>query len=229
MSDTLAKLQRANPQLGFQTVGATTFARYGRVLTRYDASEMIARAQRILPRTEDIAYQPSVAALEESSALNRAITREIYGGMPVQLGWCYGQNLQMAGLEYHKGTEVNVCLTDVVLLLGDVRDIDYADPVTYDTGKVAAYLAPAGSVLEFYPWNLHFAPIHVVRGGSFATLVYLPKSTNEPLPYSVERIGENRLLFAINKWLIVHPGASALVRQGAHPGMVGNDIYVNPI
>lgn len=84
-------------------------------------------------------------------------------------------------------------------------------------------------MVEFSPWNLHFAPIHVAKGGSFATLVYLPRGTNEPLTFSVDKVGENKLLFAANKWLIVHPEAEALVEQGAYPGMVGDDIYVNPI
>jgi len=69
----------------------------------------------------------------------------------------------------------------------------------------------------------------VRKGGSFATLVYLPKGTNEPLTFSVEKVGENKLLFAINKWLIVHPGAKALVGQGAYPGMVGDDILIQPV
>jgi len=229
MRDTLERLRKANPALDIQSVEAPAFARYGRVLP-YDAAEMIARAAAILPTSEGVVYEPSVAALEAPSALNTAIEREVYGEMPVQVGWCYGKNLQMAGLEYHKGNEVNVCLTDVVLLVGHIDDVVYGEEaITYDTARVAAFYAPAGAVVELPAWNLHFAPIHVREADRFCTLVYLPKGTNEALAHRVEPVGENRLLFAVNKWLLVHPEAAGLVAQGAYPGLVGADIFVRPI
>ncbi len=196
---------------------------------------MIAKAQTILPTTERVAYEPSVAALEAPTAFTTAIVNEVFGGMATEVGWCYGKNLRMAGLEYHKGSEVNVCLTDAILLVGHVQDIAFGERmgcirgITYDTRKVAAFYAPAGAVVELSPWNLHFAPIHTTEGGSFATLVYLPKGTNEPLPYTVEKVGENRLLFAVNKWLLVHPDVEGLVKAGAYPGLVGADIVVTPV
>jgi hypothetical protein len=229
MNEALQKLRAANPKLNILGVDAPEFARYGRLLKRYDPSEVIAWAKAILPQTQGVAYEPSVAALEKPAAFNTAMLNEVYGGMPMQVGWCYGQNLQMAGLEYHKGSEVDVCLTDAILLVGHVQDIVFGEEMRYDTRKVAAFYAPTGSVVELSPWNLHFAPIHVQTGGSFATLVYLPKGTNEPLTFKVDPVGENKLLFAINKWLIVHPGATGLVKQGAYPGMVGEDIFVKAI
>jgi hypothetical protein len=229
MSDIVERLQAANPNVSIRSVNHPAFARYGRVLDRFDASEMIARAKEILPGSEEIVYEPSVPALEEPSALNTAIATQVYGGMDVQVGWCYGRNLQMAGLEYHKGIEVNVCLTETLLLVGDQRDIAYADEPTYDTRLVEGFYAPAGCVVEFHPWNLHFAPIHVAEGGSFATLVYLPRRTNTDIAFEVERVGEAKLLFAVNKWLLVHPDAADLIGQGAYPGLVGDDIFVTPV
>ena len=230
MSDTLQKLREANPALNILSVDAPEFARYGRVLEGYDATEMIARARAILPHSDGVVYEPSVPALEAPGVLNTALEQEVYGEMPVQVGWCYGQNLQMAGLEYHKGNEVNVCLTDVVLLVGHIEDVAYGeDAITYETARVAAFYAPAGAVVELPAWNLHFAPIHVRRTEEFATLVYLPRGTNEPLSHRVEPEGESRLLFAVNKWLIVHPEAADLVSQGAYAGLVGPDVFVQPI
>lgn len=228
MSGILSKLQAVNPELGLLPVSAPEFERYGRVLSHYDASEVITRAKVILPESDEVVYEASVTALEKPAAFNTGIHQQVYGGMPMQVGWCYGKNLQMAALEYHKGSEVIVCLTDVVLLVGDLQDVVFGEEITYDTSKVAAFYAPAGSVIECFPWCLHFAPIHVQEGGSFATLVYLPRGTNEPLPYSVDKAGENRLLVAINKWLIAHPDARALVKDGAYAGMIGDDIYVKP-
>ena len=229
MSDTLSRLRAANPALNLLPVSALEFARYGRLLTRYDPSEVIAKAKAILPEAEGVVYEPSVAALEAPTAFTTAIVNEVFGGMPTQVGWCYGRNLRLAGLEYHKGSEVIVCLTDVVLLVGHVQDIAFGDEIRYDTRQVAAFYAPAGAVVEFFPWNLHFAPIHTTKGGSFATLVYLPKGTNEPLTFSVPKVEENRLLFAINKWLLVHPDVEDLVKAGAYPGLAGADIVVTPV
>lgn len=229
MNDTLTKLRSANRHLEILHVDDPAFLRYGRVLAFRNTDEMVRRAQAILPKTSGVAYEPSVAELEAPSALNEAIEREVFGGMPIQVGWCYGQNLQMAGLEYHKGSEVNLCLTDVLLLVGDERDISYGERITYPTNLAAAFYAPAGRVLEFHPWNLHYAPQHVYNGGSFATLVYLPRGTNYPLPFAVPRTGENRLLFAVNKWLLIHPDQKETISQGAYPGLVGADIFIHPV
>lgn len=234
MNETLRQLQAANPAINILPVQDPAFKRYGVYHTRYDPAEMIARtkailAPAILPQAEGVVYEASVPALEQPSAFNTAIVREVYGGMPTQVGWCYGKNVQMAGLEYHKGAEIDVCITDAILLVGHVQDIVWGEEIRYDTSKVAAFYAPAGSVVELSPWNLHFAPIHARKGSNFATLVYLPRGTNENLTFSVDKVDENKLLFAINKWLIVHPGATGLVQAGAYPGMVGDDIFVKPV
>jgi len=229
MNETLGKLQAANPEMGLLPVSAPGFEQFGRLLDAYDPTEVAARAKAILPRSDKVVYEATVRVLEQPSRFNAAIARRVFGGMPVQVGWCHGKNLRMAGLEYHKGNEVLVCLADVVLLVGDVRDIVFGDEITYDAAEVQAFYAPEGSVIELHSWCLHFAPIHVEEEGSFATLVYLPRTTNEPLTYSVERVGESKLLFAINKWLIVHPGATALVDEGAYPGITGEDIYLKPV
>jgi len=229
MENVLGRLQAANPAISIQEVSHSDFEKYGWLLRRHDPVEMMQRARAILPASEQVVYEPSVPALEAHSQFNDAIEREIFGGMPVQVGWCYGKNLQMAGLEYHKGSEVNVCLTDALLLVGDRRDIQFGENISYATNQVAAFYAPQGSVIELHPWSLHYAPLHIRQNGSFATLVYLPRGTNYPLPYMVQREGENRLLFAVNKWLLVHPAQKEIIAQGAYPGLVGDDIFITPV
>ena len=54
-----------------------------------------------------------------------------------------------------------------------------------------------------YATTLHFAPCNA--GGPFRCVVVLPRGTNEKLTANVKREGENRLLTAVNKWLIAHP------------------------
>lgn len=228
MPEILDELQAANPTRDIRSVSDPSFSRYGRLLEGYEPDDVISRARGILSQSEGVVYEPSVPTLEEPADFNIRIEQRIFGGMPMQVGWCYGQNLRMGALEYHKGSEVNVCLTDVLLLVGHVQDISFDQEISYDADKVEAFYAPKGSVVELSPWNLHFAPIHVREGEQFATLVYLPLRTNEPLPYEVEKVGESRLLFAINKWLIAHPDAKELVEQGAYPGIDGEDIEVTP-
>ena len=229
MSETLSQLQQTNPGLGLSGIDGSAFGRYGRALHRPDPSQVIARAEAILPASDEVVYEASVPELEASTAFNSAVANEVFGGMPIQVGWCYGRNSRMGGLEYHKGSEVVVCLTDVVLLLGHVQDIAYGERISYDSDRVEAFYAPANSVVELSPWCLHFAPIHVRAGEQFATLVYLPKGTNGPLTFDVPAMEENVMLFGINKWLIVHPDAEDLVADGAYPGVVGDDIVVQPI
>ncbi len=229
MRETLEKLRDANPALDVHAVSDPLFARYGCLLEGFEPDGVISRASGVLPQSQDVVYEPSVPTLEEPADFNAVVEQRVFGGMAVQVGWCYGQNLRMGALEYHKGSEVNVCLTDVLLLVGHVQDIVFDQEITYDADKVEAFYAPQGSVVELSPWNLHFAPIHVREGEQFATLVYLPLRTNEPLPFEVEKVGESRLLFAINKWLIAHPDAEALVEQGVYAGITGEDIEVTPL
>ncbi len=228
-NDVLARLQQANPALDIKHISDPSFERFGHNLPQYDATEMLARTKAILPETERVVYETSVPALEEPSDLNTALIREVFGGMDTQIGWCYGHNLALNGIEYHRGSEVNVCITDTVFLVGHVQDVEFGDEIRYDTAKVRAFYAAEGSVVEFSPWNMHLAPIHVEDGGAFCTLVYLPRGTNEPLDFEVPQIGENRLLRAINKWLMAHPSLERMVEGGVYPGLTGDNVTITPI
>ena len=44
--------------------------------------------------------------------------------MPMQLGFCWGYNDTMNALEWHTCSEINVATDDLILLLGDIRDIE---------------------------------------------------------------------------------------------------------
>ncbi|OGO06200.1 MAG: hypothetical protein A2Y73_01015 [Chloroflexi bacterium RBG_13_56_8] len=212
-----------------ESVESPSFSRYGRIWSHLDASEAIAKAKAILPETDRVAYQASVSELEEPSAFNDAVQSQIYGGMPVEVGWCYGHNLQLRGVEYHKGIEVLVCITDLVLLLGHRDDIVFGDEIRYDMANVVAFYAPAGSVVELFPSSLHMAPVHTTKGGSFANLVILPKGTNTPMEMPIEKLGEARLFSRTNSWVIVHVDATPMIERGLYPGAIGEPVVVNPI
>ena len=58
--------------------------------------------------------------------------RPVYGGMPVQLGWCNGHNTKLNCLEYHRCSEFNLGTEDFVLILGDQREIENG---SFDTAR----------------------------------------------------------------------------------------------
>ncbi|MCD8007843.1 MAG: DUF4867 family protein, partial [Clostridiales bacterium] len=55
-------------------------------------------------------------------------------------------------------------------------------------------------------------------------IVILPRGTNTPLEEkTVTDDPESRLLLQTNKWVIAHPEREPLIRQGAFPGLLGEN------
>ena len=131
----------------------------------------------------------------------RLIEKNLYGQLPIQVGYCNGHNKKMNAMEYHRTSEINVASTDLVLILGRQQDVEADD--TYDTAKAEAFFVPAGTVIEVYATTLHYAPCHTQDGG-FRCVVILPKGTNTDMEPVENVFSEDRLLFAKNKWLIGH-------------------------
>ena len=144
----------------------------------------------------------------------------MYGGLPIQIGYCNGHNHTLNALEYHRDSEINIAVTDMVLLLAKEEEIE--DDHTLDTSKVKAFFVPAGTGVELYATTLHYAPCTAQEGG-FRCVVVLPKGTNEELPFETAKEGENRLLAAMNKWLIAHEDAQI---EGAFCGLKGENINI---
>lgn len=184
-----------------QNVHDEAFRPYGKVITTVDCKEL---CEKMLStecpgdRTIYVASDPEVENVDSFAAFRD----EVYGGMPIQIGYCNGSNHKLNGLEYHRDSEVNVAVTDLILLLGREQDID-PETFAYDSSKIEAFLVPAGTCIEVYATTLHFAPCNA--GGPFRCVVVLPRGTNEKLTANVKREGETRLLTAVNKWLIAHP------------------------
>lgn len=209
-------------KLVVKTVRDTAFSRYGKVVEGIDVSDII-EAMGETPLPDNVAYEPSVKSLENCSSAGK-IAASLYGGMPIQIGYCNGNNYLLNALEYHRDSEVNIAVTDIILLLGCEQDVgpDY----TYDTALVEAFLVPAGTVIEVYGTTLHYAPCNVADNG-FKAVVILPKGTNTDLSEEEkpDHTPEDKLLFARNKWLIAHPD-SGLESDGAFLGLRGENISV---
>lgn len=228
-SKTLEQLRKQNPGIKIQDCSAPAFLKYGRILKGFKPAKAVAYAKKQACINDPIVYEPSVKGLEADTTFLKAVADSVFGGMPVQIGWCYGRNSTLDGLEYHKGIEVVVAVTDCVVLLGDQRDIITGkDGARYTAAKAEAFYCPAGTIVEFHCWCLHFAPIHVKTKTGFLTLVVLPRDTNTPIKKNPRAKGEEALLFARNKWLLVHKSATGLIKMGAAVGITGTNTRIHP-
>ena len=196
------------------------FAPYGRVIEGCDFS----RADEYMLEKTDIPesgniYVPSVPELEESE-LKSDIENTLYGSMPVQIGFCNGRNTTYNGFEYHKCSEINYAVTPFMLVLGHVWDIR---DNTYDIRSAQVFFVPAGTAIEMYQTTLHLSPCRVCDEG-FKDIVILSRGTNTPLEYKKTNADpESVLLLQRNKWVIAHQEREPLIKQGAHPGVIGEN------
>ena len=204
-----------------QTVFDPTFKPYGKVLEGYDTSALV-RAMNDIPLPESgTEYEPDIASLE-ACAVYREFRDNAYGGMPIQIGMCWGRNTRLNCLEYHRDSEVNVGEGDFILLLA--RQEEIVDGVL-DTSRVKAFRVPAGVPVEVYATTLHYAPCHVNEAEGFRVAVVLPRGTNTAVPGAKPVNEEDTWLTARNKWLLAHPESDE-GKGGAHIGLKGVNIDI---
>lgn len=199
-----------------QKVTDQSFAEYGRVVTAYDCTRLMKEMEHT-PLPQDVIYVPSVEELE-ALPIAKEFQNRSFGGLPIQMGYCNGDNKMLNALEYHRSSEFNVAITDMILMVGRQQDI--STEFQYETDKVEAFLVLAGSVIEMYATTLHYAPCTVKEGG-FKCVVILPKETNTELNAPKETEGEDKLLTLKNKWLIAHKDAKI---EDAYNGLIGENI-----
>jgi hypothetical protein len=195
------------------------FKPYGKVLTGYDTAALRSAMAAIPLPEEGTAYEPGIPALEATDVFP-ALRDRAYGGMPIQLGMCWGRNRKLNCLEYHRDSELNIGEGDFILLLAKQEEITDG---SLDTAAVKAFRAPAGAVVEVYATTLHYAPCHTDEETGFRVAVALPLGTNTPKPAIREKDPEDRLLRARNKWLLAHPDAPE-AGDGAWIGLRGENI-----
>ena len=204
--------------MNIKNVTEASFGKYGKIMTEF-SFEKILKEMEHTPLPKDVIYVPSVEALEMLPEAAE-VCRKGFGGLPIQIGYCNGDNHKLNALEYHRSSEIDIAATDLILLLGRQQDIEEGD--LYDTSKAEAFFVPAGTAVELYATTLHYAPCSANEGG-FRCVIVLPKGTNEELPFEPEKTGENRLLTAVNKWLIAHEEAQI---DGAFCGLKGENVSV---
>ena len=97
----------------FIPVTDARFAPFGRVISgNFDQLLDVLREKTPCPDS-GVVYVPSEEALEQLPVAEWLSTH-VYGGMPVQVGYCNGTNGVLNCLEYHRGSEVNIAADDAV-------------------------------------------------------------------------------------------------------------------
>lgn len=190
------------------------FKQFGRVID-VDVTELLAVAKKIEMPENGSKYEPSLEEFEKLE-IKQYFQSEIFGQMPMQLGFCWGYNDTMNALEWHTCSEINVATDDLILLLGDIRDIE---DERYDSSKIMAFELKKGETIEVYATTLHFCPIHKDAKVGFGSVVGLGKGTNTPL----DTDKKDKFLFKKNKWLIAHEDNADLISRGVVGAIFGEN------
>ena len=193
------------------------FRKYGKILKGYDFEELLTIMEKMPMPTDDVVYVPSVEELEKCD-VKKELENQMYGGLPIQIGYCNGSNNKLNAVEYHRSSEVDISVNGLILLLGKQEDIK--EDYTYDTANIEAFYVPAKMAVELYATTLHYAPCTYNQEAGFRCVVVLPKDTNTELTFELSD-GESRLMTAKNKWLIAHDDAKI---EGAFFGLIGENI-----
>ena len=197
------------------------FKPYGKILEGYDTAELCAAMEAIPLPENGTAYRPGIDSLEACAVFAQFRDRA-YGGMPIQLGMCWGHNTRLNCLEYHRDSEVNLGAKDFILLLAKQDEI--VDGVL-DTASVKAFRVPGGVPVEVYATTLHYAPCQACLSEGFRVAVILPAGTNTEKPVFTPGNAEDAWMTARNKWLLAHP-ESKEAKNGAHVGLAGLNIDI---
>ena len=213
--ESLRTLRMNNPDLPLYSVSDPEFRRFGRVI-EFDASALITACKQTATMPDaGSRYVPAMPALEALPA-HAQIQHMLLGESSCQIGCCWGYNTMLNCLEYHRTSEHNIAVSDLVLLLAAQQDMDGLD---LPEGKIAGFFVAKGTTIEVYASTLHFCPCQTDHDG-FRCIVVLPRSTNLPLDHPKPKTGDGRLLWAKNKWL-AHPDNQAVLQRGAYPGLHG--------
>ncbi len=235
MSDLLKHLNDVN-DVKIYSVFDEEFRGFGRVHAGYDLEELTSYMEEktVIP-DEGNMYIPSEEPMELTHVA-RTIKSVIFGGMPIQIGFCNGRNSTYNGFEYHKCSEINIAVTDMMLVLGHLTDVSHCH---FNNDDATVFFVPKGTMIEMFQTTLHLSPLKVCDEG-YKAIVILAEGTNTPLSPKEKRERdsivtnlanrneedkdiETALLLARNKWVIAHPEREQLIDQGAYPGIIGEN------
>ena len=210
----LKHLKDKNPDISIFSVDSNEFCSYGRIIKNLDTEAIVEQAEKIQNPLNGSAYVP-----EEESFMRLVIAEHVrdryFGTMPTQIGYCWGRNNNLNATEWHTSSEINIAVTNLVLILGHVWELEDG---RIDSSAFRAFYLPKGTAVEIYATTLHFTPCEVCPEG-FGCVVALPKGTNTELQITP---GDKKL-FRKNKWIVCHEKNNALQERGVVPGITGTN------
>ncbi len=212
----IERLRELNPHIEIFSVDSSEFASYGRKLN-INTNKIIKVAEEItLPKNGSL-YEASVDSFEALD-IAKTVKEECFGELECQVGYCYGHSNRLIAFEWHTSSEINIAVTDLILILAHTYEIIDGK---IDSTSAKAFYVKKGEAIEVYATSLHFCPIEVTKDG-FGCVVALPKGTNVPL----DNVHEDKLLFRKNKWIIAHIDNIPLIDRGVIPGVHGDNIEI---
>ena len=194
------------------------FKEYGRILSGYDYSELFEKLSEQEIPDNGIVYKASVAAFEKCGIHDEILLRS-FGGYPIQIGYVGGTNRTMKCLEYHKSSELNIAMNDIILILASEKEINNG---IIDSSSCKAFFVPANVGVELYATTLHYAPLNTDKNG-YRVICVLPKGTNGAKKNFTVKNYEDKMCFGINKWLLAHKDSDE-ADNGAYVGIIGKNI-----
>ncbi len=215
---TIEKIRGLNPHIKIYTTRDKEFSEFGEKLSGFDTSEIIKAAQEYTFPEEGSVYEASSDAFEKLQ-IAKEITEKCFGELKAQIGYCYGHSSFLNAFEWHTSSEVNIAVTDLILILAkrsDMRD------GKIDSSCAKVFFVEKGEIIEVYATSLHFCPCQVTKSG-FGCVVALPEGTNTPLD---KEPAENPLMFRKNKWIIAHTENAPLIARGVVAGVSGENIEI---
>ncbi|MEG0498068.1 MAG: DUF4867 family protein [Carnobacterium sp.] len=222
--ETIDKICDENKQYKIYNVTDPEFKVFGNLLSGYDLTEIqkYAKENIKIPKEGNI-YRPSNAEFENFEVI-KEIESDVYAGLPIEAGECAGQNSSFSAFEFHQGSEVNIVLTDIIMVLGKREQI--IDGYFNAQEDAELFFVPAGSIVEMYSTTLHYSPCKVDENG-FEIIVILIKGSNESLKSNFK--SRNNQVVKMNKFQMVHKSRKDKIEQGIKVGLSGELIKINPI
>ncbi len=212
----LEKLKKLNPEIEFYSVSSPEFSDYGRVV-ELDVDEIVTVGNKAEMPESGAKYDASFEAFEKLEVA-KVIQNKFFGQLDTQVGFCRGHANFMNAWEWHTSSEINIAVTDMVLILGKITDVVNG---TVDSKTAKAFLLKKGESVEVYATTLHFCPCEVSKNG-FGCVVALPKGTNTPLEFE----SDDKRLTHKNKWLIAHFDNKTMIENGRVPGITGRNFEI---
>lgn len=192
---------------------------YGGVITGYDLSGPLEAVEQT-PSPEDVTYMPSLPGTEAPPAA-KELENGIYGQILIQIGYCGRHNRKLNAIEYHRDSEVDITVDNLILILEKRQDIE--EDHTYSISRMEAFPVPAGTMMEMYAATLHYASCYV-KDEEFRYVIALPRDTNLGMEPVEMKDPKNKPLFVRDRWLTgyVRGGPS----EGASIGLRGENLSV---